>query len=529
MEFARQLTDSFTAFEREPTRTAARLRSLLDERQNEFIDAVGGNRQYTLENRGFRYALILLLNSGLLVPFLVDPRRSSLEQASRLMRLLLAVDSDFSNLLVRLMDNGAAILDPIDRRLRVLDLITATGGQVANWRAIVKLSNSEDQGIRTRCVNLIARSRAGAKEIQSLFEKSDARTRADLLELLAASEHPATDLLIREALEDGNNRVAANACVAAYRSHNEHALRWLAEMISSDRPEAFQISAAWAIGETKDPRFRELLLAGVAAASKIRPAALRALTKLERIETYSVDVDRELVSAFEMPCAIAVDEVVERTLCLISTNGQGASAPAGFGTDYFLYVAGKPILDYTFEARRTGPTELRLACSLPVLRELAEFIRAKPETLPETISIYGASRAEQDDRKVYTPSKHIWVGSVAQSARSLVTDWRPDAYRQILLILDDAFPIDLNLRLFEEEAKLQGIDVYCVRFDTGVSASTLPLNKFSSGEGLLFWNNFTRALREGFRIRYRGPLSGVSLFARRAISTGCYATRKVEK
>ena len=81
---------------------------------------------------------------------------------------------------------------------------------------------------------------------------------ASAVEALWGVDTAEAKTVLRAAARDANNRVAGNALFALYGIGDTWAISELFKMAASDSPQV-RSTAAWAMGETGDPRFSETL------------------------------------------------------------------------------------------------------------------------------------------------------------------------------------------------------------------------------------------------------------------------------
>jgi HEAT repeat protein len=165
---------------------------------------------------------------------------------------------------------------------RLLDIIGAVSSSSSILPLLSPLLTDSDARVRSRVALLIAKGNRSAKWVERRTAEDDPRVRANAIEgLWGASSEEAQELL-RRALTDRNNRVAGNALIGLYLAGAVDCIPSFIEMASSPTP-LFRITAAWAMGETGDPRFLPLLarmLAG--AAGGVRKTVFGAVNRIKQ-------------------------------------------------------------------------------------------------------------------------------------------------------------------------------------------------------------------------------------------------------
>lgn len=282
------LSETIRNFAQDPARAGRLLRQAFAEDRDAFLQTVIWNSALNPQERGFRYALTLLRNSDLLIPAITRPSVTSPHQASGLTRCVLALDPSFVNCLLDALFARAELRDT-PSVLRVLDLIGEFPERVANWRLITRLYEQGEPKVRSRCAALLTRFRFDENTAAVRFEQGDSRVRASIVEALggrSSGRHEShLSGLLETALSDEDNRVAGNACLALYHAGDVRALNCLAAMANREELN-FQITAAWAMGQTRDVRFLGFLSrASLSERSDLRATALRSRESLDYIPT----------------------------------------------------------------------------------------------------------------------------------------------------------------------------------------------------------------------------------------------------
>jgi hypothetical protein len=176
---------------------------------------------------------------------------------------------------------GMATRQKAELILRILDILSATSDQNC-WNSFqVELMAYPDKIVRARAALLIGRGTRNVAWIARRLLDRDTRVQASAVEALWGLDPEEVRPHFLSALKSRDNRVAANAALGLYYSGDVTAMRVLLDMLRrNDAP--FQLSALWAIGETRDERFLpalaeyykhaegQLHLAAVGAMSRIR-------------------------------------------------------------------------------------------------------------------------------------------------------------------------------------------------------------------------------------------------------------------
>jgi len=312
-----------------------------------------------------RFALEQIWRDGCLLDALCDPRRFETHTAVAVARQMMGRYQNFdTRLLTELMalpDVAAGKDRRIERCLEILDAVS-TGRRII--MPMMQLMNSENQRVRSKVARLVGRRVDNLTWTRKFLHEVDDRTRANIVESLWGNDSPEIREVLWQAVQDRNNRVQGNAILGLYRLGESSvlpAIRALAE----DQRAGSRATAAWLMGATGDPRFREVVktLRQDAEAS-VRAAALRALVQLNKTEVLEGQANREPLIRF---CEDL--EGVRR----VGFDFVDAGAPQRrlLPTEVVLTQNGGMVWGYTFVERRS--------CSLSVLFLI--FDGLEPEAL----------------------------------------------------------------------------------------------------------------------------------------------------
>ncbi len=394
------LSVAFQNFARDPARSSRTMRQALAADLEGFVRALVQISPVNVADRGIRYALFLLNNSGELITSLMSPTLMTFPQACSLTKCMVELDVSFVNTMLDVVAGGKGKRDPASvgkvpdtpGNLRLLDLIGEFGSYLSNWRPVTRLYQEGSPRIQAKCAALLTRYRFDYQAVAARFGEGDPRVRAGIVEALWAKptgqsgDDGRLSELLQQALVDPNNRVAGNACLALYNAGDSRSLRCLTEMLGRESAE-FQVTAAWVMGQSRDIRFAgPLTRAARSSRPELRKTALRSLTSLDPIV---------LDSAGEVPVPEMISAPAETDhweLWIRAFNSQGEPVRGLRSIDFFLAANDLPVLDYDVEFRsESGPAEVRIA--LPARsgagRALMELLHLKPRGQKWALSEYG--------------------------------------------------------------------------------------------------------------------------------------------
>ena len=326
-----------------------RIRELLEKKPRAFQDAVVRVLKSSSSSRGAQFVVSLLVASDYLMPTLCDPALS-LEEAISLAQSALQADPMMDvNLAKKLADN--VVLGGQTRNAaRLLDILgkISTGNRITS--SLMRLLRTTDPQLRSKAVLLIGRGSRSVKWVQNRLSESDPRTRANAVEALWDVDTAEARELLRKAGRDGNNRVAGNALFALYRMGDTWVFDELFKMAASESP-MFRSSAAWAMGETGDPRFSETLGRLVGETNAI--VRKRAFAALARIKTAAkARQGRE----WRVAGRLLPGSGSTRQFRLEAGPTDGSAPPALVATQFILSVDGRLVVQYQVDTRAQAET-----------------------------------------------------------------------------------------------------------------------------------------------------------------------------
>ena len=511
------LSAALQSFGHDPVRAGKVLRQALDADTAAFLRTITWNSAFDVNDRGFRYALILLRNSDLLIPAIAGPALTNLEQARGLTKCMLVLDPNFVNSLLEAVFIRPDLRDTRSV-LRILDLIGEFADRLANWRGITRLYQDGDPRIKAKCATLLIRFRFDHNLTEARFEEGDSRVRASIVEALSDRRgerpDPVSARLLETALTDPNNRVAGNACLALYQAGDARALACLAAMLSRES-ESFQLTAAWVMGKTRDIRFAGLLAGAIRSGRpNLRTAAFKSIGCLDRIPAAAGPEAPSLIAT----SAPADADHTELWLRAVDHNGRFLRELRS--VDCFLFAGPAPVLHYSFESRSTaGNVSVAIVfpvSDLPLAAAFLPGIAEKPRGQAWAFSAYGqtirpqqqvpAPVYEADSRRL---SASVLAGppgtiSVGRSCRSLLRLPHEAGERHLVLFLDGSSEGDLEFQRLRAQCSEGRIRLHCFPLpgfkscDAGMTHRTPLLTEAGLAA---WWSAFCASLQECYIVR----------------------------
>lgn len=236
---------------------------------------------------GLRYLILTMAKDKRLSIGLLDSSVCSLEEALAVTRAAAEAGAQLQATFEMALNKalqGQANPQKAERIGRILDVLAVTCDQNC-WNSFqVELMAYPDKIVRAKAALLIGRSTRNVAWIARRLLDRDLRVQASAVEALWGLDAGETKPHFLSALKSSNNRVAANAAYGLYLSGDSGAPRVLLDLLRHNDP-AFQLSALWAIGKTRDERFLAALSEYYKhVQGKLRLAAVGAMAKIRHRE-----------------------------------------------------------------------------------------------------------------------------------------------------------------------------------------------------------------------------------------------------
>lgn len=331
-------------FDRDAAAGKIRIRELLEQDPQSFQQGVVRLIKSPPSSlRGVHYTVSLLVANNLLLLTLCD-QALNLSQAATLARMALQLDPMMDVALAKKLADATALGEPLPNAGRLMDILgeISAGNRITS--SLMRLWRSSDPQMRSKAVLLIGRSSRSIQWAQSRLAEIDPRIRANAVEALWGLDTAEAKVVLRAAAGDCNNRVAGNALFALYAMGDTTSISDLLKMAASDSPQ-FRSSAAWAMGETGDPRFSETLGRLMSESSSF--VRKRAFAELSRLKAAAkARQGREWrVAARLLPVSGSM-----RQFGFEASPPDGGAAPLLLPTRFILSEDGQPVTQYQVEA-----------------------------------------------------------------------------------------------------------------------------------------------------------------------------------
>jgi HEAT repeat protein len=362
-EVSRELTGWLRAYFRSPAVASKAIRSLLEENREEFYACASRALVRFEDTPGGRFLLELLLERDMLVPVLCEPAVPE-ERVLAVMESLLKRDSHYDLRLAQAVAEQAQNKQRSGSReglLRVINHLEQLGDPKRISPRLLPLLRHPDKHLRSKVVGIIGRCGHSCQWISKQIADPDPRTRANAVEgLWAISDEEARGLL-KKTLADTNNRVLGNVLLGLYRMGDAGSITELVKMAARRSP-LFRASAAWAMGETRDARFRRAL--NTLAEDEKDQVRRRAALSIEQLEAEAARPDPVLPWRVETLLEASGDGGAERQLRVAVQCADGSEPPLIPPTQFRPAEDGAPVMEYRVMPLE-APGQLALALLAP--------------------------------------------------------------------------------------------------------------------------------------------------------------------
>jgi hypothetical protein len=335
-------------FDRDPAGNAWLIRDFVAARPKALYDVAMELLVMKNETHGADYVISLLATGDQLLKALCDPRVNR-EQALRLGRAAAQKDPRVDVLLGRHLADRAYTITSAScppELQRILEVIAEISDGSRILPFLMTLARQPNPHVHSKALLLIGRVSRNAKWLQNRLSDPDPRARANAIESVWGLDAPEIRDLLRGLLQDADNRAAGNALVGLYQLGDCAAVSALYEMCAHESYR-FRATAAWAIGEVGDPRFRKQLARLVGESNPLVRA--RAFSALTRMRTAERNVsDRE----WQVCAAASGTATAEQWQCFVHvTSADRQEIPVLLPTQLVPFENGEPVMRYSAECR----------------------------------------------------------------------------------------------------------------------------------------------------------------------------------
>ena len=435
-------------FARTPLVASREMRRLFELDRDAFCAAAIETLRVGAAGPGEQYALTLLVSNDLVIDVLLDPARLSLGESCDLAaRVLATMDSFLDVKLLRVVtshDGNSQSVTDSAVTLRALEIVGAISDGCRVMTLLSHFLAHPDGHIRSKAGLLIGRINHNLQWAMTRMDDPDARVRANAIESLWGVDSVESRRVFRSACGDPDNRVAGNGALGLYRSGDLEAAELLEAMLKSAEPR-FRAAAAWAMGETEDPRFLQALTAHMNESDAVaRRQVFSAISKLRHRMKQAKDVG--ILSVFVTHIAASDSERrLELTVCNEGRRISGLAPVnvvlADTGTIVHRFCCrprrddGTSAVGFILPRFTTSEDPLRLT----LLRGLQSFLNYKRKLDPWAALRYSRMRSAELSGSRALPFQNVLLaaGSGAAGTSAAVADAPPDVEVDPVLFSSD--------------------------------------------------------------------------------------------
>jgi hypothetical protein len=212
---------------------------------------------------------------------LCDPKRCSASEAIRIAKIRSRGDASYESQITDFLNTrwaaGAVDLPAVERAIEILGAIAPPSRLFGVLRIAM---SQQDSCVRSKSALALATRTDNLSVLNKLLTDANARVRANTIEALWGRQIPGVDDLFRNALTDGNHRVAINAAYALYLLDPTKHMTDVETFVNDPRSK-FRMAAAWLVRKIGNPGHLCLLKTLVRDQSaEVRRAAFRTLAVL---------------------------------------------------------------------------------------------------------------------------------------------------------------------------------------------------------------------------------------------------------
>jgi hypothetical protein len=280
---------------------------------------------------------------------------------------------------------------------------------------------------------MIGRQSGSAQWVRHRLSDSDSRIRANALESLWNVDTAEARNLLEALIHDPNNRVAGNALLGLYRLGHTQVIPEILNLVDHQSA-VFRSTAAWVMGETRDPRFGEALASLLRdVGATVRKRAFSALGQIRAAAARESEAPSCRLAARFLDTPTG-----NRRLALAVVGREGWTAPGLLPTHFILSEDARIVQSYRVTARPLAETVfvvflLPASGRLDVWRQaaLACFPWKRPADL-WACEFYEGAVAHQAGARSGPPDFHASLKSIrSEVTRSTLSEQCRDLWRML--------------------------------------------------------------------------------------------------
>jgi HEAT repeat protein len=335
------------------------IRKMLEQDRDSFYAAAVEVLKTPDDSKGYHYLISLLAGRDMLLETLSDPALT-LNQAVAAARSASVVYSMMDVSMARRLAGDGSSPSQVapDRAKRMLYILNEISKGPRALDALRGMVRHPDPFLRSKAVLMIGRGERSSGWARHRMAEADPRVRANAVETLWGRHTDEARAVLRAAACDPNNRVVGNALLGLYRMGDLSAISDLFRMVGEESA-LFRASGAWAMGETADPRFAEVL--GRMLGDPGNAVRKRAFESLRRIKAAAARSRRGAHLQVGGRLQAGPDGLRRLELEVARENGEPELV---IPVEILLDEDSQPVVDYQVE-RRPGAAPLTMVFVFP--------------------------------------------------------------------------------------------------------------------------------------------------------------------
>jgi HEAT repeat protein len=310
------------------------------------------------EPRGLRFVVGLLAGNDLLEPVLCDSSLR-LDEAAAAARMAIQIDPSVELDLARHLAEGITSgTHPLlaANASRLMDILARVSDGTRILPCLARLLHSTDAGLRSKAALIMGRSNRSATWVQSRMGDADPRLRANAIEGLWGVDTEEARNLMLACVRDVNNRVAGNALYGLYTLGDAVSIGETIKL-AAHPVAAFRATAAWVMGQTGDPRFRDPVAQLLRDSHPmVRARALRSVARIKASVAQAATGQPWRLSCLMLEtmasAATGARKQIRRLQVAVAGEGSAALLRA---THFMLFEDAQPVLNYRLTVRPSPP------------------------------------------------------------------------------------------------------------------------------------------------------------------------------
>jgi hypothetical protein len=370
-ETARALHSALRTYHRSPLVIAKEIRGLLEDDKEGFYPHAFRTIRAFDGSPGTRYLARLMLERGLMLRALCEPAMPE-QRVRGVIEALIQEDPGNDLVLAKAVVDQAQGQQPTTLRkalTRILNQLERLTDARRIAPRLLPLLRHADPQLRSKAVRMMGSCSKNTQWVARQLADPDVRTRANAIEALWGLTDSESRELLRSSIHDPNNRIVGNVLLGLYRAGESCAIKELMQLVSHHAA-LFRSSAAWAMGECRDARFKDALK--TLSADPELFVRTRAAASLQLVEAEAAKAESGVLWRMRALNEPVDCEISERQIAVTVQETDGDERTHLQPTQFCIYEDDRLVFDYSVNEVEP-PGKVAMALLLPALGDEAEF------------------------------------------------------------------------------------------------------------------------------------------------------------